>query len=82
MTREERAREALYEHGDLMLRYEDQIIAAMLSFADAEIERAAQVADGRADGYRSIPMPHLLNAARLGEAERIAKAIRDLKGQP
>lgn len=61
--REDVAREVLYDHGDLMPRYEAQMIAAMLAFSDREhatprsmpeevveaYERAAKVAE---DGAR------------------------------
>ena len=47
---------------------------------DRALEEAAKVADERAEAYLKIPAPHLLNAARQGEAERIAANIRALKG--
>jgi hypothetical protein len=45
------------------------------------IEMAAKVAEERAQRYASWPGVHLLNAARHGEAERIATAIRALAGE-
>lgn len=42
------------------------------------LEQAARVAEIRAEAYHAIPRVNLLNAARAGEAERIAAAIRAL----
>jgi hypothetical protein len=39
-------------------------------------DKCAKVADDRAEAYHAIPRVNLLNAARAGEAERIATAIR------
>ena len=47
---------------------------------DAVIEECAKVAQERVDAYAKIPAPNLLNAARSGEAQRIADNIRALKG--
>lgn len=42
----------------------------------AQQERDAKVAQERAEAYHAIPRVNVLNAARAGEAERIATAIR------
>jgi hypothetical protein len=42
-------------------------------------ERDAKIAEERAQAYAGIARPILLNAARQGEAERIATAIREGK---
>lgn len=85
MTREERAREVLFakqveanwmrDGWDEPAVHGDELVAAILAFADAEIERAAQVAErcGLHDGdYLKNSDPRVT----------IATAIRDLKGQP
>lgn len=105
MTREERAREWLADYFDrygkhggaddlrsgLMVSMTSiTAVNAMLAFADAEIERAAQVADGltRVAGSAKRHVHPL--AIDTNEAWRrvedagldVATAIRDLKGQP
>lgn len=56
------------------------LVKALTAFADearlAERAKAAKVAQDRADAYAAIPSPSVLNAARRGEAETIATAIR------